>query len=75
MEKAVTNTTAKRHTMYFSDLRGRRESGVIRPIVMAQAETMNLARPAAAQEKGGTKLNAVLHLAVSSTAISMREMK
>jgi hypothetical protein len=42
---------------------------------MAQAETMNLARPAAAQENGGTKLNAVLHLAVSSTAISTREMK
>lgn len=75
MEKAVTNTTAKRHTMYFSDLRGRRESGVIRPIVMAQAETMNLARPAAAQETGGRKLNAVLHLAASSIAISTREMK
>jgi hypothetical protein len=42
---------------------------------MAQAETMNLARPAAAQENGGRKLNAVLYLAVSNTAISTREMK
>jgi len=70
-----TNTTIKAETKYFSHVRGRRESGVIKPVVMAQAKIMNLARPVAIQENGGKKLSAALYLVVAKIAMSIREKK
>lgn len=74
-QNQVTTTTIRMQTRIFSHLRGRRESGTVRPIETAKDRMTNLARPVVTQQKGLTKYSASLHLANISKAIAKQGRK
>jgi hypothetical protein len=70
-ENQPTTIAIKTPTMSFSHLRGKRDSGAVRPIVTAKAKTINLVRPAVTQENGGVKNRVLLNLVITSIEMSI----
>jgi hypothetical protein len=56
--------------MILSLLLGRRDSGVVRPIVAAKHRTTKRVLPPSIHEKGGEKASESVHLAMTSTQIT-----
>ncbi|GAI10976.1 unnamed protein product, partial [marine sediment metagenome] len=65
----------KMQTATFSNLRGRRDSGEVRPIVTAKEKTTNFTRPAVIQKNGGTKASEPAYLVTTSIAMSSKDKK
>jgi hypothetical protein len=69
MPNQHTTTTIKIQTVILSNLRDRRDSGVINPIGTAKHKTTNRTRPAAIQQTGAIEANTSLNLIVASMEI------
>jgi hypothetical protein len=74
-ENQATTIPIRIQIMTFSNLRGRREIGVLKPIVTLRAKMMNLVRPIVSQENGRIKASALFSLAISSIAMSKNGRK
>ena len=74
-ENQITTKTIKKPIINFSNVRGRREIGVVKPIVTAKAKKMNRVRPAVIHENGGTKGSALLNLVSTIIVMSMNGTK
>jgi hypothetical protein len=71
-ENHTTTIAIRTQIINFSNLCGRRDKGVISPIVTASDKTTNLIRPAVSQQNGATKPKESLYLLAARIAIRIR---
>jgi hypothetical protein len=74
-QNQTTTIDIKEQTSSLSRLEGRRESGVVRPIVTANDRRTNFARPAVTQKNGGMKASELSNRVATSIPMTTEAKK